>query len=91
MPYLQRATELAPDDLEVEIVLWDSSCKYGIIYRSSEEFRFVIEHDEENADAHYNLGFLYAVSTDRKEDALIILKKHLQLIRIMNKHVIFTI
>ncbi len=42
--------------------------------QATEEFSFVIEQDEENADAHYNLGFLYAVSTDRKEDALTHLK-----------------
>ena len=70
LPYLQRAAELAPNDLEVRL-------SYGILLANMElfeeagnEFRFVIEQDEENADAHYNLGFLYAVSTDRKEDAL---------------------
>ena len=43
---------------------------WNYLTEAGEEFRFVIENDEENADAHYNLGFLYAVSTDQKEDAL---------------------
>lgn len=74
LPYLQRAAELAPEDLEVRLA-------YGIVLANLElfeeaaiEFEYVLEHDEENADAHYNIGFLYAVSTDQKEDAL----KHLK-------------
>ena len=55
---------------------------YGILLANLElfkeagdEFRFIIEQDADNADAHYNLGFLYAVSTDQKEDALLHLEK----------------
>lgn len=75
LPYLQRAAELAPKDLEIRL-------SYGIllatleVYEEAEkEFTFIIEQDEENADAHYNLGFLYAVSTDDKERALYHLKQ----------------
>ena len=75
LPYLQRATELAPDDLEIRL-------SYGIVLANLElfkeagnEFRFIIEQDDENADAHYNLGFLYAVSTEQKQDALNHLEK----------------
>jgi tetratricopeptide (TPR) repeat protein len=75
LPYLQRATELAPDDLEIRL-------SYGIVLANLElfkeagnEFRFIIEQEDENADAHYNLGFLYAVSTEQKQDALNHLEK----------------
>ncbi|MCZ2259404.1 tetratricopeptide repeat protein [Sporosarcina sp. G11-34] len=75
LPYMQRAAELAPEDLEIRL-------SYGIILANMEmfteagdEFRFILASDEKNADAHYNLGFLYAVSTDRKEDALMHLKE----------------
>ena len=75
LPYMQRAAELAPGDLEIRL-------SYGIILANMElfteagdEFRFIIEKDDKNADAHYNLGFLYAVSTEQKEDALTHLKQ----------------
>ncbi|MET3574686.1 tetratricopeptide repeat protein [Bhargavaea ullalensis] len=70
LPYMQRAAELAPEDLQVRL-------SYGILLASLEmfepaadELRHVIGADPENADAHYNLGVLYAVSTQRKDDAL---------------------
>ena len=59
-----------------------SGWRYGILLAEMElfeearkELTFIIELDEENADAHYNLGVLYAVSTDRKDDALFHLEK----------------
>ncbi|MBE1554623.1 tetratricopeptide repeat protein [Sporosarcina limicola] len=75
LPYLQRAAELAPEDLEARL-------SYGILLANMElfkeagaEFRFILKQDEEHADAHYNLGLLYAVSTNDKADALLHLKK----------------
>ncbi len=75
LPYLQRAAELAPDDIEIRL-------SYGIVLANLElfteatgEFRFILEQDDENADAHYNLGFLFAVSTEQKADALAHLEK----------------
>lgn len=75
LPYLQRAAELSPEDLEIRL-------SYGIVLANLElfteagtEFRYILEQDETNADAHYNLGFLLAVSTDQKEDALNHLKE----------------
>ena len=91
LPYLQRAAELAPNDLEARLAYGILLANLELFPEAGEEFAFVISKDEDNADAHYNLGFLYAVSTDRKEDALSILKKHLQLVLIMNKHDTFTI
>ena len=69
-PYLQRAAELAPDDLEIRLSYGIVLANLELFTEAGDEFRFIIEHDEKNADAHYNLGFLYAVSTDQKEDAL---------------------
>ena len=74
LPYLQRAAELAPDDLEARLAYGILLANMELFKEASEEFLFVISNDKDNADAHYNLGFLYAVSTDRKEDAL----KHLK-------------
>ena len=74
LPYLQRAAELAPDDIEARLAYGILLANMELFTEASEEFLFVISKDEDNADAHYNLGFLYAVSTDRKEDAL----KHLK-------------
>ncbi len=74
LPYLQRAAELAPTDLEIRLSYGISLANQEIFDQAGEAFRYVVENDAENADAHYNLGFLYAVSTDRKEDAL----KHLK-------------
>lgn len=75
LPYLQRAAELAPNDLEIRL-------SYGIVLANMElfteaagEFHFILEQDGDNADAHYNLGFLYAVSTEQKADALAHLEK----------------
>ncbi|SIT82741.1 tetratricopeptide repeat protein [Edaphobacillus lindanitolerans] len=70
LPYMQRAAELAPGDIQIRL-------SYGILLASLEmfgpaadELRHVVGQDPENADAHYNLGVLYAVSTQQKEDAL---------------------
>lgn len=74
LPYLQRAAELAPEDLEIRLSYGILLANLELFKEAGDEFRFVIERDEENADAHYNLGFLYAVSTEQKDDAL----KHLK-------------
>lgn len=75
LAYFQRAAELAPTDVEIRLSYGISLANQEIFDQAGEEFRYVLEHDAENADAHYNLGFLYAVSTDRKEDALHHLKE----------------
>lgn len=75
LPYLQRAAELSPDDLEIRLSYGILLANMELFNEAGEEFRFIIEQDKENADAHYNLGFLYAVSTEQKEDALLHLEK----------------
>ena len=71
LPYLQRAAELSPEDLEIRLSYGILLANMELFEEAGDEFRFVIEQDEDNADAHYNLGFLYAVSTKQKEDALL--------------------
>ena len=66
LPYLQRAAELAPHDLEARLAYGILLANMELFVEAGAEFLFVLDQDEENADAHYNLGFLYAVSTDRK-------------------------
>ncbi|MFD1207018.1 MULTISPECIES: tetratricopeptide repeat protein [Sporosarcina] len=70
LPYFQRAAELSPEDLEIRLAYGIALAELELFELAGEELRFVISKDAENADAHYNLGVLYAVSTDRKEDAL---------------------
>lgn len=75
LPYLQRAAELAPSDLEIRLAFGILLAEMELFEEARKELTFIIELDEENADAHYNLGVLYAVSTDRKDDALFHLEK----------------
>lgn len=75
LPYMQRAAELSPDDLEIRLSYGILLANLELFTEAGNEFRFILENDEKNADAHYNLGFLYAVSTERKEDALAHLKQ----------------
>lgn len=70
LPYMQRAAELAPDDLQIRLSYGILLCKLEIFDTAKKELEYVIERDEKNADAHYNLGVLYAVSTDKTEKAL---------------------
>ncbi|MFS0575307.1 tetratricopeptide repeat protein [Sporosarcina sp. 179-K 3D1 HS] len=70
LPYMQRAAELAPQDLEIRLSYGILLAKMELFPQAADEFRFVLELDPDHADAHYNLGIVYAVSTDRKEDAL---------------------
>lgn len=75
LPYLQRAYELdETQDIQIKLT-------YGIALASLEMFdlaepifKEILEADPENADAHYNMGVLYAVSTSDTENAL----KHLK-------------
>lgn len=75
LPYFQRAAELAPTDLEIRLSFGILLAEMELFEEAKKEFAFILANDAENADAHYNLGVLYAVSTDRKDDALLHLEK----------------
>ena len=75
LPYMQRATELAPDDLEIRLAYGILLCTLEMFEHAKPELEHVIEQDVNNADAHYNLGVLYAVSTERIDDAKYHLKQ----------------
>lgn len=75
LPYLQRATELAPEDLQIRLAYAIVLCALEMFDEGKKELDFIIEQDWNNADAHYNLGVLYAVSTENTEDAMYHLKQ----------------
>lgn len=75
LPYLQRAAELAPEDVQVRLAYGILLCSLEMFDVAQTELQYVIDQDWNNADAHYNLGVLYAVSTERTEDALYHLKQ----------------
>lgn len=75
LPYMQRAAELAPEDLQIRLAYGILLCTLEMFDYAKVELDFVIEQDWNNADAHYNLGVLYAVSTTDTEKALYHLKQ----------------
>ncbi|MEL3961796.1 tetratricopeptide repeat protein [Lysinibacillus endophyticus] len=75
LPYMQRAAELAPEDLQIRLSYGILLCTLEMFDYAKTELEFVLEKDPKNADAHYNLGVLYAVSTDNTEAAMHHLKE----------------
>lgn len=75
LPYMQRAAELAPQDLQIRLSYGIMLCTLELFEQAEKELKFVIDEDWNNADAHYNLGVLYAVSTDQIDDAMYHLKQ----------------
>ncbi len=75
LPYMQRAAEIAPEDIEIRLGYAILLCTLELFEQAKPELEYVIAEDVNNADAHYNLGVLYAVSTDRLEDAKYHLKQ----------------
>lgn len=75
LPYLQRAAELDPTDVQIRLSYGIGLAALEMFKEAEPEFMYVILEDLNNADAHYNLGVLYAVSTDRIDDALYHLKQ----------------
>ena len=75
LPYLQRAAELDPTDVQIRLSYGIGLAALEMFKEAEPEFMYVILEDLNNADAHYNLGVLYAVSTDRTDDALYHLKQ----------------
>lgn len=75
LPYMQRAAELAPADLQIRLSFGILLCSLELFEEGQRELQFVIDEDWNNADAHYNLGVLYAVSTEDSEKAMYHLKQ----------------
>ena len=75
LPYLQRAAELEPTDIQIRLSYGIGLAALEMFKEAEPEFLYVIHEDLNNADAHYNLGVLYAVSTERTDDALYHLKQ----------------
>ena len=79
LPYAQRAHELAPEDDEITL-------HYAILLASNELFdqakpllEGLLERNPEHADAHYNLGVLYALTQEDAKPALHHLDKALEI------------
>lgn len=70
LPYLQRALELAHEDLEIRLSYGILLANEGVYDLAEDQFKSILEEEPENSDAHFNLGFLYAVSTEDKDQAL---------------------
>ncbi|MFP3321478.1 tetratricopeptide repeat protein [Planococcus sp. SIMBA_160] len=70
LPYLQRAVELNPADLQARLSYGIALASLEFFDMAEEQFVQALEIDVDNSDVHYNLGVLYAVSSDRTEDAM---------------------
>jgi len=70
LPYFQRAAEISPEDLQIQLSFAINLATLELFSEAETVLVDILSKDPENADAHYNLGVLYAVSTSRKEDAL---------------------
>ncbi|MEG0386131.1 MAG: tetratricopeptide repeat protein [Solibacillus sp.] len=75
LPFMQRAAELAPKDIQIRLAYGILLCTLEMFDFAKPELDFVIEEDWNNADAHYNIGVLYAVSTQDTEKAQYHLKQ----------------
>lgn len=75
LPYLQRAYELSSDDLQIKLSYAIALASFEMFKEAEPILKEILEADDQNADAHYNLGVLYAVSTTNTEAALHHLKE----------------
>ncbi|MFJ8063097.1 tetratricopeptide repeat protein [Psychrobacillus sp. NPDC096426] len=75
LPYLQRAYELASTDMQIVLSYGIALASMEMFEQAEPIFKEILALDAENADAHYNLGVLYAVSTTDTETALHHLKE----------------
>lgn len=75
LPYMQRAAELAPNDIQIRLSYGILLCSLEMFEYAEKELQYVIDEDWNNGDAHYNLGVLYAVSTQDTEKSKYHLKQ----------------
>ncbi|MBT2582382.1 tetratricopeptide repeat protein [Planococcus sp. ISL-109] len=70
LPYLQRAVELDGKDVLSRLSYGIALASLELFEMAEQQFVCALELDVDNSDVHYNLGVLYAVSSDRTEDAM---------------------
>ncbi|MUV39540.1 putative UDP-N-acetylglucosamine--peptide N-acetylglucosaminyltransferase SEC [Lentibacillus sp. JNUCC-1] len=58
IPYLMRASELLPDDMDVAFQYALALAQNQFIEEAKEVFERVLSFDEAHSDAHYNLGVI---------------------------------
>ncbi|WP_391202070.1 tetratricopeptide repeat protein [Psychrobacillus sp. L4] len=75
LPYLQRAYELDSNDSQIKLTYAIALASFEMFKEAEPILKEILETEAENADAHYNLGVLYAVSTPNTEAALYHLKQ----------------
>lgn len=75
LPYLQRAYELDSSDIQIALSYSIALASMEMFEQAEPVLKEILTLDAENADAHYNLGVLYAVSTSDTDAALHHLKK----------------
>ncbi|MDV6378554.1 tetratricopeptide repeat protein [Sporosarcina sp. GW1-11] len=75
LPYLQRAVELSENDHEIALSYGILLAKMELFEQAQPVFEAILQAQPEHADAHYNLGVLFAVSTEDQVRALSHLKQ----------------
>lgn len=75
LPYFQRAYEIDSLDLQIKLSYAIALASFEMFVEAEPILKEILQADPENADAHYNLGVLYAVSTTNTEAALHHLKE----------------
>lgn len=70
LPYIQRAVELNQDDQEIALSYGILLAKLELFKEAKPVFEAILSVVPDHADTHYNLGVLYAVSTEDKASAL---------------------
>lgn len=75
LPYLLRASELDPADIQIQLSYAIALASLEMFAEAEPVLKGILELDDKNADAHYNLGVLFAVTTTDTEVALYHLKE----------------
>lgn len=70
LPYLQRAVELNPEDVEIALSYGILLAKMELYKEARPVFESILVTAPDHADAHYNMGLLYIVDTEDKASAM---------------------
>lgn len=79
LPYAQRAHELAPEDDEITLHFAILLASLELFSEAQPLLEKLVEENAENADAHYNLGVLKALTLEDAEPALSHFEKALEI------------